>query len=85
MAALDHGNEDAFRNASVNERVAQTLATASREGWGSWKTRAVCKYITKCFESMTVAELSTINDDAADELITHASRGFDAHARRRMA
>ncbi len=76
---------DAYRLAAVNHRVAQTIAIASREGWSSWKTRSICKYVTKVFESMTTVELSTIGDQAVEELIAHAAEGFDAHARRRAA
>ena len=54
---------DAYRLA-VNHRVAQTIAIASRAGWSSWKTRSICKYISKVFENMAIAELSTIRDQA---------------------
>ena len=83
--ALERKDADAYRLAAVNHRVAQTIAVASREGWSSWKSRSVCKYMTKVFQNMTIAELSTISDEAVHELIAHASEGFDAHARRRAA
>ncbi len=81
-AATGRGDEDAYRLANVNLRVTQTLLTARRENWTSWKSRAVSKYIQKTFESMTIAELSVINDQAVEELIDHAATGFDSHARR---
>ena len=81
-AALDRRDEDGYRLAIVNLRVTQTLLTARRENWTSWKSRAVSKYIQKTFESMTIAELSIVNDEAVEELIIHAATGFDKHARR---
>lgn len=63
-AALDSGDPDAYCLAAVNRRVAQTIAIASREGWSSWKTRSISKYVTKGFESMAKVELSTIRDQA---------------------
>ncbi len=81
-AALGRGDEDAYRLANVNLRVMQVLYIARREDWSSWKSRAVSKYIQKTFESMTIAELSLINDGAVEELISHAAAGFDNHARR---
>ena len=82
-AALDEGDFVAYRSAAVNHRVVQTIAVAKREGWDSWKTHSVCKYIQRTFENMVVAELASIEDQGVHELITHASEGFDAHARRR--
>lgn len=84
-AAIKSGDFDAYRDANVNLRVGQTIGLASREGWSSWKTRSVCKYITKVFQNMAVVELVMIDDQAVQELITHVSEGFDAHARRRAA
>jgi len=80
--ALKQGNQDAYRLASVNHRVYQVVSMARRENWSSWKSRSVCKYIQKTFESMTIAELSAINDRAVEELIDHAAAGFDRHTRR---
>ncbi len=60
----------------------QVLSIARAQQWSSWKSRAVSKYIQKTFESMTIAELSVINDQAVQELINHAAAGFDNHARR---
>jgi len=80
--ALNNGDQDAYRLASVNHRVSQVLSMARRENWSSWKSRSVCKYIQKTFESMTVAELAATNDRATEELIFHAATGFDRHARR---
>ncbi len=81
-AALDRRDEEGYRSATVNLRVMQTLSIARRENWSSWKSRAVSKYIQKTFESMTIAELSVINDQAVAELIDHAAEGFNRHARR---
>ncbi len=82
-AALGRGDHDGFREACVNRWAAQTLATAKREGWGSWKTRAVCKYVAKVVQNMTIVELSLFRDQAARELVEHAASGFDDFARRR--
>ena len=84
-AALGRGDMVAFREACVNRWAAQTLATAKREGWGSWKTRAVCKYVAKVVQNMTLVELSILNDQAARELVEHAASGFDDFARRRAS
>ncbi len=81
-AAIGRGDEDAYRLAHVNLRVVQVLYIARHEDWSSWKSRAVSKYIQKTFESMTIAELSIVNDQAVAELIDHAAAGFDRHARR---
>ncbi len=81
-AALDRRDEDAYRLANVNLRVMQVLWVARAQQWSSWKSRAVSKYIQKTFESMTIAELSVINDQAVAELIAHAGQGFDRHTRR---
>ena len=81
-AAIDRRDEDGYRSAMVNLRVVQVLYIARHENWSSWKSRAVSKYIQKTFESMTIAELSVINDQAVEELIEHAAAGFDNHARR---
>ena len=72
-AALDRRDEDGYRSAIVNLRVMQTLWTARHENWSSWKSRSVCKYVQKTFESMTIAELSIVNDEAVQELISHAA------------
>lgn len=82
-AALARADLVAYRMFAVNHRVAQTIAVANSEGWYSWKERSVCKYMTKTFENMAIAELSAISDQAVHELIAHASEGFDSHARRR--
>ena len=81
--AFDSGDMDKYRWGTVNRWVARTIAIAKRQGWSSWKTRSVCKYITKVFENMAIAELASISDAAAVELITHASDGFDAFEARR--
>ncbi len=81
-AAIGRGDEDAYRLANVNLRVVQVLYIARHENWSSWKSRSVCKYVQKTFETMTIAELSVINDQAVQELIDHAAAGFDSHARR---
>ena len=81
--ALDLGDMNAYRLATVNQRVAETIAIAQRQRWSSWKTRSVCKYIGKAFENMALAELTSISDAAVVELIAHASDGFDAFEARR--
>ena len=81
-AAIGRGDEDAYRLANVNLRVMQVLWIARAQQWSSWKSRSVSKYIQKTFESMSIAELSIINDEAVEELIDHAAAGFDSHARR---
>jgi len=80
--ALDRGDESGYRAASVNLRVMQVLWTARAQQWSSWKSRSVSKYVQKTFETMSLAELSVINDQAVEELIDHAATGFDSHARR---
>jgi len=80
--AIGRGDEDTYRLANVNLRVMQALSIAHAQQWSSWKSRAVSKYIQKTFESMTIAELSLINDQAVAELIDHAAAGFDRHTRR---
>ena len=84
-AVAQSGKTDDYRDACVNHRVAQTLSIAHREAWSSWKTRAVCKYVGKVVQNMAIVELSTFSDQAASELIEHASEGFDSHAARRAA
>ncbi len=81
--ALDRGDMNAYRLATVNRWVAETIAIGKRQGWSSWKTRSVCKYIAKVFENMVIAELSSISNAAVVELIAHASDGFDAFEARR--
>lgn len=84
-AALKSGDHDAYREATVNRRVVQVLATARREDWSSWKTRSVSKYVGKTFQNMVLAELSMISEEAVRELVEHAASGFDDFARRRAA
>lgn len=84
-AALKSGDHDGYREATVNRRVVQVLATARREGWSSWKSRSVAKYIGKTFQNMTMAELGMISEEACAELTKHAGAGFDDFARRRAA
>jgi len=81
--AMDRGDIDGYRLASVNARVALTMATGEDEEWGSWKTRAVCRYVTKVFERMTTAELSGIGTNEVEELIQHAAEGLDRWAAKR--
>ena len=73
--ALDSGDPDTYCLAAVNRRVVQTIAIASHEGWSRWKTRSICKYTSKVLESMAKVELSTIRDQAVQELIYHAAEG----------
>ncbi len=80
--AIGQGDEDTYRLAIVNLRVLQTLWTARHENWSSWKSRAVCKYIKKAIEGMTIVEISLVSDESIEELISHAGQGFDAHTRR---
>ncbi len=81
-AAIDRRDEDGYRSAMVNLRVVQVLYIARHENWSSWKSRSVCKYVQKTFETMSIAELSVVNDQAVQDLIDHAATGFDSHARR---
>lgn len=83
--ALNKGNESVYRDAVVNWRVFQVIVIARRDGWGSWKTRAVCKYVGKVYTNMVLSEVSAIGDQAARELVEHAAEGFDSFARRRAA
>jgi len=83
--ALQKGNIPDYRDAVVNWRVFQVLAISRRDGWGSWKTRAVCKYVGKVYTNMVLAEVSAIGQQAAQELVEHAAEGFDSFARRRAA
>jgi len=83
--ALNKGDLPAYRDAVVNWRVFQVIVVARLDGWGSWKTRAVCKYVGKVYTNMVLSEVSAIGQDAARELVEHAAEGFDSFARRRAA
>lgn len=84
-AALQKGDMPVYRDAVVNWRVFQVIVVARLDGWGSWKTRAVCKYVGKVYTNMVLAEVSAIGEQAARELVEHAAEGFDSFARRRAA
>ena len=81
-AALDRRDEEGYRSAIVNLRVLQVLSIARSQQWSSWKSRAVSKYVQKTFESMTIVELTLVDDEGTEDLIIHAGQGFDRHARR---
>ena len=73
--AIGRGDEDAYRLANVNLRVFQVLGLARAQQW---------KQLEKPgrLQSMTIAELSIVNDESVQELISHAAQGFDSHTRR---
>jgi len=83
--ALKQGDIPVYRDTVVNWRVFQVIVIARRDGWGSWKTRAVCKYVGKVYTNMVLSEVSAIGEQAARELVEHAAEGFDSFARRRAA